>query len=38
LVLNAIAWTARLDVPPGGVESPFIDREVITAALAEITR
>jgi type 1 glutamine amidotransferase len=38
LVLNAIAWTARIDVPRGGVESPYVDHEVITAALAESTR
>jgi type 1 glutamine amidotransferase len=32
-VLNAIVWTARADVPKGGVESRFYEHEAITAAL-----
>jgi len=38
LVLNAIAWTARIEVPPGGVESPYIEREEITSALGQTAR
>ena len=33
LVLNALAWTARVEPPVGGVVSPFIEREEIAAAL-----
>jgi type 1 glutamine amidotransferase len=33
LVLNGIAWTAHVEVPRGGVESAYVGREVITAAL-----
>ncbi len=33
LILNAIAWTAHIEVPPGGVESNFIDHAEITTAL-----
>ena len=35
LVLNAIAWTARVEVPPGGVESRYVERDAITAALGQ---
>jgi type 1 glutamine amidotransferase len=35
LILNAIAWTAKVEVPAAGVESTYIERDAITAALAE---
>jgi type 1 glutamine amidotransferase len=38
LVLNAIAWTAEVEVPVNGVESPYVEREEITAALGEAKR
>jgi type 1 glutamine amidotransferase len=37
LILNAIAWTAHIEVPSQGVESPYLDREAVTAALATET-
>jgi len=33
-ILNAIAWTAHVAVPKGGVDAPFFDQARITAALA----
>lgn len=33
MILNAIAWTGRAEVPEGGVEAKFYSREEITAAL-----
>ena len=33
LMLNAIAWTAKLDPPEGGVESVYVEREQIKEAL-----
>jgi type 1 glutamine amidotransferase len=33
LMLNAIAWTAKLEVPAGGVESNYVERDQITEAL-----
>ena len=33
LLLNAIAWTAHLKVPPNGVEAPYLERNAIEAAL-----
>ncbi len=35
LILNAIAWTAKLEVPEAGVEARFYTHEEITAALAK---
>lgn len=32
-MLNAIAWTAKVDVPPGGVEARYFEHEEITRAL-----
>ena len=37
LVLNAIAWTAGVEVPAGGVEAPFFEHDEITLALAGIS-
>lgn len=34
LILNALVWTAGLDVPPDGVRSRYYSHEEITAALA----
>ena len=36
MILNAIAWTARIDVPGGGVESRFFTRDEIRGALAGV--
>jgi hypothetical protein len=33
LMLNAIAWTAKLDPPEGGVESVYVERDQIKEAL-----
>lgn len=35
LILNAIAWTAKVEVPAGGVEARFYSRDEITRALGE---
>lgn len=35
LLLNAIAWTARLEVPPSGVEAEYVERPEILEALAK---
>ena len=35
-ILNAIAWSAHVDLPAGGVESKYFEREAITAALANV--
>ena len=32
-VLNAIVWTAKVDVPSGGVEAPFFSHEEIETRL-----
>jgi len=32
LILNALVWTARLEVPEGGVESRYLERDEISAA------
>jgi type 1 glutamine amidotransferase/mono/diheme cytochrome c family protein len=37
LILNAIAWTAGLDVPDGGVEAAFYEHQQIRLALAGIS-
>ncbi len=37
LVLNALAWIARVPVPPGGVEARHYERVEVTAALAGVT-
>jgi type 1 glutamine amidotransferase len=34
MILNAIAWTAQVEVPPGGVEAKFFTHAEITKALA----
>lgn len=34
LMLNAIAWSARVEVPAEGVESTYLEHDAITAALA----
>jgi type 1 glutamine amidotransferase len=34
LMLNAIAWSAQVEVPAGGVDSPYLEHDAITAALA----
>jgi type 1 glutamine amidotransferase len=34
LILNALAWTARVEVPPGGVEARFFTHDEIRRALA----
>ena len=34
MILNAIAWTAKAEVPANGVESAYVERDVITAQLA----
>ncbi|MCC9607996.1 ThuA domain-containing protein [Blastopirellula sp. JC732] len=34
LILNAIAWSAHAEVPPGGVEAKFYTHDEIEAALA----
>jgi hypothetical protein len=33
-MLNAIAWSAHIEVPKLGVESSYVEREEITVALA----
>jgi type 1 glutamine amidotransferase len=33
LVLNAVAWTAKVEVPAGGVESRYFEHDAITRAL-----
>jgi type 1 glutamine amidotransferase len=38
LILNALAWTAKVEVPPGGVEAPFFTHEQIRKALAVTSR
>ena len=35
-ILNALVWTAKLDVPAGGVQAPYYTHAEITAALAGI--
>ncbi len=35
LVLNAIAWTAKVEVPPGGVEARFYSHAEVRSALGE---
>lgn len=35
LILNAIAWTAKVEVPTGGVEARFYTHDEIRAALGE---
>jgi type 1 glutamine amidotransferase len=37
-ILNAIAWTAKVDVPPSGVTARFYTHAEITAALARVER
>ncbi len=37
LILNALAWTAHVDVPVGGVQSRDFTHQEITAALSGIT-
>lgn len=34
MMLNAIAWTAHLEVPANGIESTYLEHEEITSALA----
>lgn len=34
LVLNGIAWSARLEIPKGGLQAPFAEREEIAVDLA----
>lgn len=34
LMLNAIAWTAKLEIPEGGVESSSLERYQITEAVS----
>ena len=36
LMLNAIAWSAHVEVPAKGVESPYVEREEINAAVGII--
>ncbi len=36
LLLNALVWTAGLDVPDGGVQAPYFTHQQITAALAGV--
>jgi len=38
LILNALAWTARLEVPPSGMEAPYLDLAAITQVLEQGTR
>ncbi len=33
LMLNAIVWTSGADVPPGGVESTYVDEQAVDQAL-----
>lgn len=35
-ILNALVWTAGLDVPAGGVQTPYYSHAEITAALADV--
>ena len=35
LILNALAWTAKVEVPPGGVESRYYTHDEIRAVLGE---
>ncbi len=35
LVLNALVWTARGDVPQGGVDGPYLSRAAIMQAIGE---
>ncbi|HVJ86267.1 MAG TPA: ThuA domain-containing protein, partial [Caulifigura sp.] len=35
LVLNAIVWTAHVDVPGGGVDGPFLSRAAIMRGIGE---
>ncbi len=37
LILNAIAWTAKVQVPVDGVEAKYVEREEITKTLAKQT-
>lgn len=37
LILNALAWTAKVEVPPEGVAARFLTHAEITAALAGVT-
>lgn len=37
LILNALAWCAKIDPPPGGVEAAYYEHEYITAALKGVT-
>jgi type 1 glutamine amidotransferase len=37
LMLNAIAWSARVEVPASGIESAYIEHDAITTALATDT-
>jgi len=37
LILNAIAWTAHVEVPDGGVQSRYFNHQEITAALSGTT-
>lgn len=37
LFLNAIAWTAKADIPVGGVEAKFFTSDQVSAALKDIT-
>jgi type 1 glutamine amidotransferase len=36
LILNALAWTAKVEVPAGGVEARFYTHAEITEALADV--
>ncbi len=38
LMLNAIAWTAKVEIPQGGVEAAYVERDQITEALANGAR
>jgi type 1 glutamine amidotransferase len=33
LMLNAVAWTAKVEIPEGGVESEYVERSMILEAL-----
>jgi len=35
LILNGLAWTAKVEVPPGGVESRYYTQDEIRTSLGE---
>ena len=37
MILNAIAWTAKVDIPTEGVDAPYFTRDEVTVALAPIS-